>query len=65
MDIQGAKSDIGTRIGIWSKNVPLTVIANQKWKVYEKECDCVTIEWSIKLQCHDIVYVMYNNNNYS
>ena len=29
--------DIGTLIIIWPKNSPPTVIANQKWKIYEKE----------------------------
>ena len=37
LDIQGAQWDIGTPIIIWPKNSPPTVIANQKWKIYEKE----------------------------
>ena len=37
LDIQGAQWDIGTATIIWPKNSPPTVIANQKWKIYEKE----------------------------
>lgn len=37
LDIQGAQWAIGTPIILWPKNSPPTVIANQKWKIYEKE----------------------------
>jgi hypothetical protein len=37
LDIQRAQWDIGTPIIVWPKNSPPTVIANQKWKIYENE----------------------------
>lgn len=37
LDIQGAKWEMGTHLMIWPKNSPPTVIANQKWKIYEEE----------------------------
>ena len=37
LDTERAQWDIGTPIILWPKNSPLTVIANQKWKIDKKE----------------------------
>ena len=36
LDIPKAQWEMGTPLIIWPKNSPPTVIANQKWKIYEK-----------------------------
>jgi hypothetical protein len=37
LDINRGQWNVGTPIMIWPKNSPPTVIANQKWKIYENE----------------------------